>query len=59
MERKAQEEIRTKSEGSLKVAKKPYALPQLIEYGNVEKLTRSGGSTRTDYLGAAMRMRCL
>ena len=42
MEKKAEEETRTNSEGTLKVAKKPYASPQLTEYGNVEKLTRGG-----------------
>ena len=59
MEGKTRAETRINSEGTLKVAKKPYASPQLTEYGTVEKLTRSGGSTRAEGLQAAMRMRCL
>ena len=45
------------SEGTLKVAKKPYVSPQLIEYGNVEKLTQNGGSSGTDSRG--MMAMCL
>ena len=56
MERKVKEETRTNSEGMLKVAKKPYVSPQLTEYGNVEKLTRSGGVSGTDAMSA---MACL
>ncbi len=44
------------SEGTLKVAKKPYVSPQLTEYGNVEKLTQSGNGSGTDKRGM---MRCL
>ncbi len=58
MERKAQEETRTNSEGTPKVAKKPYVSPQLTEYGNVEKLTRSGGATVPEG-GSGMFMTCL
>jgi hypothetical protein len=56
MERKAQEETRTNSEGTLKVAKKSYVSPHLTEYGNVEKLTQRGGRSGTD---ARLMMGCL
>jgi hypothetical protein len=48
MGKKAEDETRTNPEGTLKVAKKPYASPQLIEYGNVEKLTQSGNTSGAD-----------
>jgi hypothetical protein len=48
MERKSQKETQTNSQGTLKVEKKPYASPQLTEYGNVEKLTRGGQGSGTD-----------
>ena len=44
------------SEGTLKVAKKPYVSPQLTKYGNVEKLTQGGAGSGTDKRGM---MRCL
>jgi len=37
--------------------RKPYATPELVEYGPVEKLTRTGTQTAGD--GAHMMMTCL
>jgi hypothetical protein len=39
--------------------RKPYRAPALTEYGSISKLTRGGGSTRTDFQGAMMRSGCL
>ena len=58
MGRKAEEETRTNSEGTLKVAKKPYASPRLTEYGNVEKLTRGAAGTAADGMSGTF-MTCL
>ena len=44
------------SEGTLKVAKKPYVPPQLTAYGNVEKLTQGGHGSGTD---KGSMMKCL
>ena len=57
MGKKAVDETRNNSEGTLKVAKKPYVSPQLTEYGNVEKLTQNGSSSGTDSRG--MMAMCL
>lgn len=35
--------------------RKPYKAPELIPYGNVSKLTRSGGATRTEASSPRMR----
>jgi len=60
MERKTQEKTRTNSEGTPKIAKKPYASPQLIEYGNVAKLTQGLTGSGTDGGPAGMSlMMCL
>ena len=59
MGKKAEDETRTNSESTLKVAKRPYASPQLTEYGNVEKLTRSGQGSGTDGGTGSMQMQCL
>ena len=56
MGKKAEEKIEANPGGTLKVAKKPYISPQLIEYGNVEKLTRNGGLTGAD---AMLMQSCL
>lgn len=31
------------------LARSPYAKPELIEYGQIEKLTQSGGTTTIDH----------
>ncbi len=36
-------------------ARKPYAKPQLIEYGKIEKLTESGASPGADVASRARR----
>ena len=38
-------------------ARRPYARPELIEYGTVAKLTQTGGVTVADFSG--MRRMCL
>jgi hypothetical protein len=59
MGKKAEQEIRANPKGTLKVTKKPYVSPQLIEYGNVEKLTRSGLGSGADGGTGSMAMKCL
>lgn len=51
---------RVLSQEKEKAAKKPYRAPQLVEYGNVAKLTRAMviGSF-VDATGMLMRMPCL
>lgn len=36
--------------------KRPYQKPTLIEYGPISKLTRSGGSTRSEASAPRMRV---
>lgn len=31
--------------------RKPYAAPELVEYGTVAKLTQTGGATTLDFVG--------
>ena len=40
--------LATRGENSAPLERKPYATPRLEEYGQIEKLTRSGGSSASD-----------
>lgn len=39
--------------------RRPYAPPELIEYGTVAKLTQTGGGSFFDFGGMMMMMTCL
>jgi hypothetical protein len=39
--------------------RKPWATPELTEYGSVAKLTQTGGSTRNEATNPMARMSCL
>lgn len=39
-----------------KPARKAYTSPQLVEYGDVRKLTQSGGHTTHDGIGGAKKL---
>lgn len=39
--------------------KRQYHRPELVEYGPISKLTRSGGSTRTEATAPRMMTACL
>ena len=56
----------TDEDGSARAApapvgpRRPYASPELIEYGSIAKLTQSGGRTRNELIFISMnRMGCL
>ncbi len=40
-------------------AKKPYTAPQMIEYGQIAKLTRGSSGTVGDGIGAMQMIACL
>ena len=42
-------------ETAVRPVKRPYSPPQLIEYGDVSELTRTGGISAKDHEGAASR----
>jgi hypothetical protein len=40
-------------------SRRPYAAPELIEYGTVAKLTQTGSGSVFDFTGMRMMMVCL
>jgi hypothetical protein len=54
--KRAKQEMHKSGEQAVK---KPYVSPRLVEYGNVAKLTSSGGSGATDGLQTMMGGICL
>ncbi len=40
-------------------SRRPYAAPELIDYGTVAKLTQTGSGSVNDFTGMMMMMTCL
>jgi hypothetical protein len=45
--------------GEAASVRRPYAAPELVEYGTVAKLTQSGTGSINDFLGMMRMMVCL